>query len=133
MFRFVLIFTSSLSNFRKSSNATFLYCIDLTSCRNSSERIDMSGLSIPAASKMSTTSSDEMAVLTMLFITESYRSFPSCLSPSNLHSLAFIAWKKAISSAFFIASSDGFESAYACPNRETSFTNLFFPSGSPKM
>ena len=39
MFLLVRTFTASFSSFFKSSNATFLYCMDLTSCRNSSETV----------------------------------------------------------------------------------------------
>ncbi len=52
---------SSVRSLRSSSTARFFWGIPRTSARNSSERMEMSGFSRPAAAKMSTTPSEAMA------------------------------------------------------------------------
>jgi hypothetical protein len=84
----------------------------LTSARNSSLRIEISGFLIPAAEKISMTLSDETAFEIICFIAESSSS-SDCRRRSQLESLALTAWKNAISSLIFIASSLGTASAKA--------------------
>src|SRR5690606_36004525 len=61
----------SLMSLRRASNARFFFSICWTSARNSSERMEMSGLFSPAACRMSTISVETTARLTICWMASS--------------------------------------------------------------
>ena len=79
--------------------ARFFSSVSRTSARNSSDRIEMSGLSSPAAFMMSTISVETTARLTICWIASSRSAALFLPSPGTLlTSAARIAWKKPTSS-----------------------------------
>jgi len=128
-FFFDLTLISSLRIFLSNSNATFFLFIPLTSSKKSSDKIDISGFLIQAASKISITHSDTTALSTICLIDVSISSslFQFQLG-SNLVRRAFIAWKNQTQSFISIAFKCGNERAYALDNNHTSLVNLFFQS-----
>ena len=90
-----------------------------TSARNSSERIEMSGFSRPAAAKMSTTPSEATARETIWRIAMSSSSSVPASPAARLASTDRTAWKNATSSRIRMASSWGTASANAWDSSRT--------------
>ena len=123
---------SSSNSLRSTSIAMFLCSMPFSSIKNSSERMEISGFLMPAASKISITFSETKAwsITCRMVVSISSSVCPVPLS-LNLHSRALTAWKKATSSFTSIAFSFGMAMAKAFPKAVTSLTKRFLPSSRP--
>ena len=104
-----------------------------TSARNSSDSTEISGVSRPAAAKMSSTPSDATA-REMIWRTARSNSSSGRASPAaRFDSAARTAWKKPTSSRMRSASSRGTASANACDSSRTALRQRSFPSSCARM
>ena len=133
-FVFERAFISSLSSFCNTSRAIFLCFISFNSSIKSSERMDMSGFFIPAASKMSMTCSvtRALSITWRIVVAISSLVLPASFV-SNFTNRAFTAWKKATSSFTSIAWSCGMAIAKALERAVTSLMKRFLPFSILKM
>ena len=124
---------SPASSFRSSSTATFRCGSALTSARNSSDRMEMSGFFSPAAAKMSITSSGAATA----FDTNCRMAWSSSSSDLPLGlaftSAARTAWKNATSSRMRFASSWAAHRANACDSSLTAWQYRDLPSSWARM
>ena len=111
--------SSPRRSFCNSSTARLRCGIPRTSARKSSDRIEMSGLSSPAAAKMSVTPSDATAREVICRTTWSISSSGRASPGARPASADWTAWKKPTSSRMRSASSCGTASANAWDSSRT--------------
>src|SRR6218665_622292 len=97
---------SSLINLRNASTPRFLRSICAISVRNWSDRMEISGLLMPTAARMSTISVEITARLTICRMANSRSCSTTPIAPLLFISASRIAWKKPTSSRMVRASSE---------------------------